>query len=225
MANAIRDTRVKKGQSASFPGSDYYFQPGITYSDLTSGKFSCRYTEGGFVFDIKGSSIFCVKDEPSDLYVLGLFNSCVANDILNILNPTISYQAGNIRSVPLLIEHTEKVEKLVEKALEISKQDWNSFETSWDFTSHPLVRIAKADNTVLLSKAYEKWETICESRFQKLKETEEELNSIFIDIYGLADELSPEVEDKDVSVCKADIRTDIRSLLSTAVGGIFGRYS
>ena len=221
----IRNTRVQKGQSASFPGSDYYFKPGITYSDLTSGKFSCRYTEGGFVFDIKGSSIFCTKDEPSILYVLGLFNSCVANDILNILNPTISYQAGNIRSVPLLIENTEKIEQLVMEALDISKDDWNSFETSWEFISHPLVSIGRKEKLTLLSGAYKKWEAICEVRFAKLKATEEEINRIFISTYGLGDELLPTVESKEVTVRKADIQRDIRSLISYAVGCMFGRYS
>ena len=90
-----------------------------------------------FVFDIKGSSIF--SEKISDFFLLGLFNSVVANEILNILNPTISYQAGNIRSVPLIVENEHQIEKLVSEAVNISKRDWNSFETSWDFTRHPLV--------------------------------------------------------------------------------------
>lgn len=215
----IRQTRIEKGQSASFPGSDYYFKPGITYSDLTSGKFSCRYTDGGFVFDIKGSSIFCANDEPSELYILGLFNSCVANEILNVLNPTISYQAGNIRSVPLIIKNVEEIENLVKIALELSKSDWDSFEYSWDFKSHPLLKGTS------IEEAYHLWEEECETRFSKLKEVEEQINSLFIDMYGLNDELSPLIEDKEITVRKADLKREIRSLISYSVGCMCGRYS
>ena len=98
--------------------------------------------------------------------------------------------------------------------------DWNSFETSWDFKKHPLLR-----NVSTISEAFNQWQAECDDRFNRLKANEEELNRIFIDIYGLQDELTPEVEDKDVTVRKADLGRDVRSFISYAVGCMFGRYS
>ena len=118
--------------------------------------------------------------------------------------------------------------------------DWDAFEASWDFKAHPLAPLAyerkeqlkahmhseeRWKSVSLLSDRYGRWERECESRFKRLKENEEELNRIFIDIYGLQDELTPDVEDKDVTVRKADKQRDIRSLISYAVGCMFGRYS
>lgn len=100
------------------------------------------------------------------------------------------------------------------------KCDWDSFETSWDFTRHPLVRSVST-----VAEAFGAWATECNDRFQQLKANEEEPNRIFIDIYGLQDELTPEVEDKDVTVRCSGLGRGIRSLLSYAVGCIFGRYS
>lgn len=102
----------------------------------------------------------------------------------------------------------------------MSEQDWDSFETSWDFKKHPLLQ-----NVSTISEAFNQWQAECDDRFNQLKTNEEELNRIFIDIYGLQDELTPEVEDKDVTVRKADLQRDIKSLLSYAVGCMFGRYS
>ena len=121
----------------------------------------------------------------------------------------------------------------------MGKSDWDCFETSWNFNRHPLVPSAQEKQEQLTSQFaqsrmakfgliswhYERWEQSCEERFQQLKANEEELNRIFIDIYGLQDELTPEVEDKDVTVRKADLGRDIRSFISYAVGCMFGRYS
>lgn len=118
---------------------------------------------------------------------------------------------------PLL---TEQVDRFVENSVEISKDDWDSFEISWDFQHHPLIRSVST-----VADAFAQWEDECNERFNQLKANEEELNRIFIDIYGLQDELTPEVEDKDVTVRKADLQREIKSLLSYAVGCMFGRYS
>ena len=117
-------------------------------------------------------------------------------------------------------KHDADISSLVDVTKDISQSDWDSFETSWDFQRHPLVRGAST-----VAEAYAAWERECAVRFNQLKANEEELNRIFIDIYGLQDELTPEVEDKDVTVRKADLGRDIRSLLSYAVGCMFGRYS
>lgn len=107
------------------------------------------------------------------------------------------------------------------ETVEISKAEWDSFETSWDFKKHPLVSYS----TNKMSTAFEMWSKECAERFNQLKENEEELNRIFIDIYGLQNELTPEVEDKNVTVRQADLQRDIKSLISYAVGCMFGRYS
>ena len=118
--------------------------------------------------------------------------------------------------------------------MNLAKSDWDSFETSWDFKRHPLLDVGGTEiesddgewlNVTSIKWCFEVWESICNNRFNQLKANEEELNRIFIDIYGLQDELTPEVEDKDVTVRKADLGRDIRSLISYAVGCMFGRYS
>lgn len=221
---------------------DFYCKEGLTWSFISTSKFGIRYLPNGCFYDVAGSTLFSKKD---NLYTLGFLSSCVCFEILKILNPTLNYQAGNIKSLPLLVERAEIVDDLVEQNIHISKFDWDSFETSWDFAEHPLVKWSHDlwDSTSIgatmayyyhgerpevscpVELCYMLWQGECNDRFAKLKANEEELNRIFIDIYGLQDELTPEVEDKDVTVRKADLSRDIRSLLSYAVGCILGRYS
>lgn len=207
---------------------DFYCKEGLTWSFISSSKFGVRYLPTGCFFDVAGSTLFSKKD---NLYTLGFLSSCVCFEILGILNPTLNYQAGNIKSLPLLIDKVENVDNLVEENIRTSKTDWDSFETSWDFTRHPFIKaITKYPNmmdigNIYLAECYDIWAGECEGRFEKLKVNEEELNRIFIDIYGLQDELTPEVEDKDVTVRKADLGRDVRSFISYAVGCMFGRYS
>lgn len=217
----ISNYRVRNGQSASFPGQNFYFNSSLSWSLVTSGSFAIRYYPKGFVFDIAGSSVFS-NNNSNEMTLLGFLGSCVARNFLCILNPTLNYPAGNIRSLPIIndIFNHEEIEIIVKDNIVNSIKDWDAFETSWDFTKHPLLR-----NKSTISEAYAEWEAECNTRFAQLKANEEELNRIFIDIYGLQDELTPEVEDKDVTVRKADLQRDIKSLLSYAVGCMFGRYS
>ena len=171
-------------------------------------------------------------------YLVGLLNSKVTGYLLNILSPTLGFESGYLKKIPIIDDGNLRsaVEKTAEKNIEYSKDDWDSFEISWDFKIHPLVclkdnmklTVTNGDGkakSYFLQGAYRAWENECSERFIQLKANEEELNRIFIDIYGLQDELSPEVEDKDVTVRKADLQRDIKSLLSYAVGCMFGRYS
>ena len=153
-------------------------------------------------------------------YVTGLLCSHLGTFFMSIQNPTLNFQVGNLKNVPLIIREKDTVDNTVNQCIQLSRVDWDSFETSWDFTRHPLVR-----GVSTVAEAFAAWEAECEGRFQQLKANEEELNRIFIDIYGLQDELTPEVEDKDVTVRRADLGRDVRSLLSYAVGCMFGRYS
>ena len=197
---------------------DYWYKKGITWGLITSALPSFRIMPEGATFDKGGSTI--IVDEFVYNFTLGLLNSKVYIPISELFNPTLNFQVKDIRSLPVKLEYKAIVDQLVENNIFNSKSDWDAFETSWDFTKHPLLR-----NKLTISEAYAEWETECNARFAQLKANEEELNRIFIDIYGLQDELTPEVEDKDVTVRKADLQRDIKSLLSYAVGCMFGRYS
>ena len=199
-------------------GKDRYFQEGITWSFVSSNNFGVRYTPTGFAFDVAGSSMFFDQDVVK--YITGLLCSCLGTYFMSIQNPTMNFQVGNLRNVPVIIARKDTVENLVNYCIQDSEYDWDSFETSWDFVKHPLIRPVPT-----VADAFVQWEDECDDRFTQLKANEEELNRIFIDIYGLQDELTPEVEDKDVTVRKADLQRDIKSLISYAVGCMFGRYS
>ena len=211
-------TRVK---SHNYNG-DYAFKRAITWTKISSGKFACRYVPNGFMFDDAGP--ICTVDEDNLPYTLTLLNSKVGNFYLSILSPTMNFLPGHINAIPIDMNTIKKNNDCVElenTVIDVSKKEWDSFETSWDFQKHPLSSYA-VDK---VSMSFEIWTKECDERFNLLKANEEELNHIFIDIYGLQDELTPEVEDKDVTVRKADLQRDIKSLLSYAVGCMFGRYS
>ena len=227
-----------KGKLRSRPQNmAFYFKEGLTWTALTAGKFSMRYSPNGFLFDAMGPVYFPEKKENLN-YILGLLNSKLGVLFLRILCPNLKFDQKPLESVPLIVDERKKgnVNGLVKDCIIGGKKDWDSFETSWDFQIHPLVRLKDSmkftvtdrDNkkeSYFLQGAYRAWENECEERFNQLKANEEELNRIFIDIYGLQDELTPEVEDKDVTVRKADLQRDIKSLISYAVGCMFGRYS
>ena len=153
---------------------------------------------------------------------------------LSFLSPTIDFKVGDIIQIPLIYETSNDVERLSNQNVCLSRADWDAYETSWDFKRHPLIKGVHGSiprfeiNTLIhemLEGAFQAWEHECDERFQTLKTNEEELNRIFIDIYGLQDELTPEVEDKDVTVRLANKERDVRSFISYAVGCMFGRYS
>ncbi len=235
---------------------NFYFKEGLTWSTL-SNNLSVRRSPTGFVFDTKGS--MCFANVYTNVgYLEALLNSKVASLYMSILSPTLDFNQGAMAKIPYLFssEKENTVVTLSSQCVELSKEDWDSYEYSWDFKGHPLVlgklpepvwgdvsdRVAFQNTS--LSYTYQMyWKKNCEYRFEKLKANEEELNRIFIDIYGLQDELTPDVADKDVTVhrifdTKDDVpesmqgssyvrtkRDEVVSLLSYAVGCIFGRYS
>ena len=232
--------RVRSTGRATIRSAEYLFHEGITWSNITSGQSSFRYMPQGFFFESTGT--VCFIEEKLKQYLLGFLNTVIAEKINQIINPTFHLQSGDVAKLPLNIveEAIPRINDIVNKNISISKADWDAFETSWDFQSHPLAPVAherreqlsygihsaeRKKSVTLLANRYTYWEQACNDRFSTLKKNEEELNRIFIDIYGLADELTPEVEDKDVTVRRADLPRDIRSLISYAVGCMFGRYS
>ena len=217
----IRNFKDANGKLRSRPQNlKECFSDGITWTVICNHS-SFRYSPIGMLYNNKGP-ILGHRQSESNFYVLGYLNSKVAEYILQILSPTLGFESGYVSNLPYAAdtESDAMIFNIVESCIGESKMDWDSFETSWDFKKHPLLR-----NVSTISEAFAQWQAECDDRFNKLKANEEELNRIFIDIYGLQDELTPEVEDKDVTVRKADLQRDIKSLLSYAVGCMFGRYS
>ena len=203
--------------------SEFYFVEGATWSSITSGTPMFRFTSKESIFDIKGPTCFAQKQVSHEelLQVLGYLNSPIVSTILEILSPTLDCNPGTVSRLPYkkCLDKSAIIDK-VKNCIELSKNDWDSFETSWDFQYHPFLR-----KVPTIAEAFDQWQAECDNRFNQLKINEEELNRIFIDIYGLQEELTPEVEDKDITVRKADLGRDIRSFISYAVGCMFGRYS
>ena len=251
----------KNNSSSNLLSEKYWFTEGITYSAITSKGTGFRYYPAIGGFDKGGAAICYVKHFE---YVIGFLNTTIAHYFFQLLNPTINLQVKDIKALPIIKDFSKenKISDIVKQNVLLSKTDWDSYETSWDFKCLPLVNLSrglwdatrvnaaiesyygcypKADSPLEL--CYLLWKGECNERFGRLKANEKELNRIFIDIYGLRDELTPEVADRDVTVhyvvdSKDDIpeslkgsnyvrtkRDEIVSLISYAVGCMFGRYS
>lgn len=243
VVNNPKDPNTKSWSRRLF-NIDYSFRESLTWTALSSGGFNIRYSEQGFMFDSKGASCFC---NSNVYYICGLLNSKPSQYYLDLLCPTLDYGVGQVAKIPMIISTKSKQEEIVALVIEnidLCKYDWDSFETSWDFKEHPFIRLSKdlRDATAIgatmqhyygdqpkvscpLELCYLMWQGECNDRRTKLKANEEELNRIFIEIYGLQDELTPEVDDDDITVREADLQRDIRSFISYAVGCMFGRYS
>ena len=225
---------IKSTGKAIIPSEERYFDEVVSWNKISSGQMSVRYQPAGIIPGDASPFLHSVKQDHAILiFSMAVLNSKITAEIVKVLSPTLNFEVGNIAEIPLAIDSDIKRESLdlAEENIKISKEDWDSFETSWDFTRHPFIKaITKYPNmmdigNIYLAECYDIWAGECEERFEKLKANEEELNRIFIDIYGLQDELTPEVEDKDVTVRKADLGRDVRSFISYAVGCMFGRYS
>ncbi len=230
----------------------YQFRESVSWNKITSAANGFRYKPTGQMFDVGGLSMFA-KSHDMLLYLMAICNSVYVKKILEIISPTLNCETGHVSTIPVKDDITKKTIVLnwVESNITLSKTDWDSYETSWDFKRHPFLENMSAcgyadediDRKFTVESSFSSWKYICNQRFTQLKKNEEELNRIFIDIYGLQDELTPEVEDKDVTVhylvdTKGDIpeslkgssyvrtkRDEIVSLISYAVGCMFGRYS
>ena len=225
-----------KHWSRNMRNYDAYFEEGITFTAI-GNAFSARMNGKGYLFDTKGPMIFG-RELP---VVCGFVNSIVFDFYNRMLCKQITKSFDSVNLVPFATMDESihnQIVCLVNSNLDLSKNDWDSFETSWDFQHHPLLNwrnTNELDRTVAsqccnavqspVDYAYTQWTIECEERFDQLKANEEKLNRIFIDIYDLKDELSPEVEDREITVRKADYQRDIKSLLSYTVGCMFGRYS
>ena len=218
----LKNYKDSKGNKLSYPRNlDYQLKESITWGDITSSSLSFRYSDIGKFFSDVGNSFF-VFNQKYLFYFLAYANTKFFDLLSSVINQTMHFKPGNMEAMPVIISenHIAEIDSVVKENIRICKTDWDSFETSWDFQHHPL--LCKIST---IAEAFNQWQIKCYDRFNQLKANEEELNRIFIDIYGLQDELNPKVEDKDITVRKADLSRDIRSFISYVVGCMFGRYS
>lgn len=242
---------IKSSDNSGLQGKTMYFNSFASWSKISSKGNPLRFFEKYCLFDSGAPAL-----ANNELFMtMALFNGKVGQLYIALLSPTLNLQVGDVKSIPLVVDNKDKVDSLVKSCIVASKADWDSYETSWDFKRHPLINYSyHSDNPMLDSKtgkpiqtslewSYEMWKSGTENRFNKLKRNEEELNRIFIEIYGLQDELTPDVADKDITVhrvfdSKDDVpesmkgsnyirtkRDEIVSFISYAVGCMFGRYS
>lgn len=217
--NEIRNFKSTSGKLRSRPQNmDFYFQSGITWSTLSSKALSMRYTPKGFLFETKGSMLFA-ENEMIIKNILGVMNSVVGDKLIQIVSPTMDFHEGPMGKVPMKICGTE-LSDLVNSCIEISKKDWDSYETSWDFKTHPLIKKEKNIESVIDS-----WKEECNNALLNLKCIEEKINKIVINSYDLEEELESSVNKSNLTIRNVNIESDIKSLISYAIGCMFGRYS
>ena len=212
---------LRNYKSAVLRNPSFYFKPGITWSLFGFENFGVRYKTNGFLFDVSGSSMF-----PSDdlmYYILAFLCSKVAFMYLSILAPTVNFQVGNIGDLPLIVDKDikEEIDDLSKECIKMAKADWDDFEESWDFEKHPLLRY----NSSKTEESFNQWVHDSSERYSTLKKNEERINTLFIKTYNLKNDVTPEVVARDIAMRIADKTRDIQSLISYAVGCMFGRYS
>jgi type II restriction/modification system DNA methylase subunit YeeA len=210
---------------------DFMFRPSLTWSFISSSFFAVRCSDAGFLFDVAGSSAF-PPDEWREC-IAGFLCSSIAFDMMKVLNPTMNFQVGNVAALPILqpqvLARKSEIDPVVREAVQLARTDWDSFETSWEFQTLPVLRDQGTDaprsagRTLAQSQAAADAE--CLDRFQRMKQLEEANNRLFIDACGLQDELSPEVPDDQITLYRPDRAQDIQRLISYAIGCMMGRYS
>lgn len=216
--------RLRAFKNAQIKNEDYYFLPAITWSSLTSSTLSFRYTDKGFIFDQASNGVF--PEKINRKYILGFLNSKVAALALNIINPSMNILVGDVAMLPIIVSNKKENEivELVDRLITLAKEEWDNYEISWNMKKHPL-SIVSDEGASYIKDLYEKWEAITIARIEKSVELEKKLNQYFIDIYGLQDELITHIKEDDITLRKAELRRDIISLISYAIGCMFGRYS
>ena len=234
--------RLKNFKGAVLRNQPYYFRECISWSLISSYTIAFRYKPKGHLFDVAGMSCYSLSDIPIK-YLLALNNSCLIGKIMLMLAPTINYQVGNIANIPVIYdkEKAESIISIAEKNISIAKTDWDDYETSWDFKASPMISHSTQNGSI--EDAYISYKTYANNLFDELCANELELNKLFLDIYGLTGEISPDINRRDISATyiydrKEEITDDIREsyyvrtkhdvivdFISYAVGCMFGRYS
>ena len=201
--------------------TERYFQPGITWSHTTSSFFSARVLESGSIFNVEAPSLF---DVEIDIYLAFLCSS-VCQYLIGITNPTLHFVSGSVAILPFdknkIQTFQGEISRICKFAIQFSKTDWNNYETAWDFTKNPIIRTGQPN----LEQAFNTWQQQNSAAVAEMKRLEEENNKLFIDAYGLQDELTPDVPDEQITLTRADREKDSQRLVSYALGCMMGRYS
>ncbi|WP_180095162.1 MULTISPECIES: BREX-1 system adenine-specific DNA-methyltransferase PglX [unclassified Acinetobacter] len=213
---------LRKFEKSVIRNAHDYFKGGVTWCDLTSSYFNARSVGQGFVFDTTGPTAILKKQEHKSI-LHGFMNSKVFQTLVNISLQGLHYSNGVIAITPVLekIFDDSRLSKIENKLYEISKIDWDSYETSWDFTENPIIRTQQSN----LEQAFNTWQQQNADAVAEMKRLEEENNKLFIDAYGLQDELTPDVPDEQITLTRADREKDSQRLVSYAIGCMMGRYS
>jgi type II restriction/modification system DNA methylase subunit YeeA len=219
----IRSFGADQGRGRSRPqNTQFYFLSGATWATISSGPISFRLSEKS-IFNAKGSMCFG-SELCSTSYLLGVLNSKVTQALLAVVSPTLDYGEGPLSKIPFKPDvSVDIVERNVEKLVTLARNDWDNFETSWDFDDHPLLRLGPKGETLFAS--WRNWQAQCAGAICRMQDLETENNRLFIDAYGLADELTPDVPEEQITLARADARRDMAAFLSYAVGCMMGRYS
>jgi Eco57I restriction-modification methylase len=215
---------IKQIPHAVIANEKFFLQPGLTWTTVTSGKFSVREFGKGFIFDNGGCCIFLREDIKN--YVNALLNSVVFHELFAKINPTLNFQSGEVAKFPILFPKVRSVRQRIEInasiAVELAKADWDSKETSWDFHQLPLLTGCTKSNSVELS--YKHWNEKCLAAVKTLRDLEIQNNKFLIEAYGLQDELPSEVPEDQITLARPDREEDIKRLISYAIGCMMGRY-
>ncbi|WP_159516811.1 BREX-1 system adenine-specific DNA-methyltransferase PglX [Acinetobacter sp. 18QD2AZ41W] len=213
------DSDTGRIRSHNYNGQ-YGFQSGFTWSGISSGTFAVRFVPSGYMFDAKGPMGFII-DKSNSKKILAFLNSSITNHFIRMLAPTMDFKLGHILNLPIIKDSYNTLDILVEKAIELSTYDWNSYETAWDFTRNPIICTQQPN----LEQAFNAWQKQNADAVAEMKRLEEENNKLFIDAYGLQDELTPDVPDEQITLTRADREKDSQRLVSYALGCMMGRYS
>ena len=212
---------ILSNQGNHLPSRQYYCRECITWSDISSKAFAARYSKRGSVFDVKGS---CGFPNYDDLwFVLAFLNSKLTLQYIDSLNPTNTTQVGDLKRIPIILPDNEDknvINSLAKNCVKLSKANYDSFEISFDFKSHPFLNYNGN-----LNEIFNSWRDDCENNRENIREYESNLNAIFIDIYGLNNELDSFIPNSEIKLREADEKFDSVSFISYAVGCMFGRYS
>ncbi|MFW1937709.1 BREX-1 system adenine-specific DNA-methyltransferase PglX [Acinetobacter baumannii] len=212
---------IREIPTAVIANEQYFFKPGLTWGTVTSANFSIRWFEDGYIFDNGGCCIFDSGDLRS--YLLALLNSKILPKILGAISPTLNFQSGDISKFPVIMNKDilDAINQSSLNLLSIGRINWDSYEISWDFTQNPIIRTQEIN----LEQAFNSWQQQNTDAVAEMKRLEEENNKLFIDTYGLQDELTPDVPDEQITLTRADREKDSQRLISYALGCMMGRYS
>ena len=204
---------------------DFFYKKGITWSAISSSDFSVRViTDNGVIPGTGSKSLYDFEEKINTNLLAGFLNSKIASFYLKIFSPTLNFEAGDVGKLPILLKNIEEIKNVegnVQKLIDISKDDWNAIETAWDFTQNPIIRTQQET----IEQAFTTWQQQNADAVAEMKRLEEENNKLFIDAYGLQDELTPDVPDEQITLTRADREKDSQRLVSYALGCMMGRYS